>query len=77
MINLMLCGNDKVFDGMLITLLSISKHTDEALNVYLMTMDLREEDPRFKKIEEKHRKTIEDVLKKKNKEKNYQKRSYI
>lgn len=68
MINLMLCGNDKVFDGMLITLLSISKHTDEALNVYLMTMDLREEDPRFKKIEEKHRKTIEDVLKKKNKE---------
>ena len=29
MINLMLCGNSKVYDGILIALLSISKHTDE------------------------------------------------
>lgn len=40
MINLMLCGNDKVFDGMLISLLSITKHTKEALKVYLLTMGL-------------------------------------
>lgn len=40
MINLMLCGNDKVFDGMLLTLLSIRKHTQEELNVYILTMNL-------------------------------------
>ena len=33
MINLMFCGNDRVFDGMLIALLSIAKNTEEALNV--------------------------------------------
>ena len=67
MINLMLCGNDKVFDGMLITLISISKHTKEPLNVYLMTMNLTELNPNFTKLEEKHRKAIEDKLRERNK----------
>ena len=66
MINLMFCGNDKVFDGILIALLSISKHTDEPLNVYLMTMDLTDIDSRFSPIKEKQRAIIEDKLKEKN-----------
>ena len=66
MINLMLCGNSKVYDGILIALLSISKHTDEPLNIYLMTMDLTDIDPKFSPITEKQRKTIEDKLREKN-----------
>ena len=68
MINLMLCGNYKVFDGMLITLLSIAKYTRESLNVYLMTMDLRDIDEKFIPITEKERLIIENKLKEKNKE---------
>lgn len=68
MINLMLCGNQKVFDGMLIALLSISKHTKEPLNVYLATMDLRNIDIKFSPITEEHRLIIERALKEKNSE---------
>ena len=66
MINIMLCGNYKVFDGMLIGLLSICKHTKEDLNVYLITMDLSEQDEKFRPITEEHRKLIERKLKEKN-----------
>lgn len=68
MINLMLCGNYKVFDGMIISLLSICKHTKEALNVYLITMDLTEIDKNFKPITEQDRLIVENKLKEKNKE---------
>ena len=66
MINLMICGNYKVFDGMLIELLSIIKHTDEALNVYIITMDLTDENEAFKPITEENRKVLEDAIKQKN-----------
>ena len=66
MINLMLCGNQKVFDGMLITLLSISKHTTEPLNVYIATMDLTNIDEKFIPITENHRLIIENKLKERN-----------
>ena len=68
MINIMLCGNYKVFDGMLITLLSVAKYTKEPLNVYLNTMDLTEENPKFSPITEKDRKIIENKLQEKNPE---------
>lgn len=68
MINLMLCGNDKVFDGMLITLISITKHTSEALNVFIMTMDLTDVDKAFRPITEEHRLIIENKLKEENSE---------
>lgn len=68
MINLMLCGNNKVFDGMLISLISISKHTDEAINVYLLTMDLTDIDKAFKPITKKDCQIIENKIKERNTE---------
>ncbi len=68
MINLMFCGNDKVFDGMLISLISISKHTEEALNVYLMTMDLTDVNQVLKPITKKHCQIIENKIKERNSE---------
>lgn len=66
MINLMYCGNEKMFDGILISLLSIEKHTKEPLNVYLMTMDLEDIKKEYKPITEEERQIIEDILKEKN-----------
>lgn len=40
MINILLCGNKKVFDGALTELLSIINRTKETINCYLFTMDL-------------------------------------
>ena len=68
MINLLYCGNDKVFDGLLISLLSASKHTKDALRAYVLTMDLSDIDPKYQPITEAHRKFIEEVLQKENKE---------
>ena len=68
MINLMFCGNDKVFDGMLIALLSIAKNTNEVLNVFLITMDLTEQNEEFKAITEKQREILEMKIKEKNKD---------
>ena len=68
MINLMFCGNDKVFDGMLISLISISKQTEEALNVYLMTMDLTDVNQVLKPITKKHCQIIENKIKERNSE---------
>ena len=63
MINLLYCGNKKVFDGLLISLLSITKHTTDALNVYCFTMDLSDKDERYVPINQKQIDYIEKMLK--------------
>ena len=66
MINLMFCGNSKVFDGMVISLLSIVKYTKEPLNVFVLTMDLRNINEDYTPIEKKHIDILEDIIKEKN-----------
>lgn len=39
MVNLLLCGNKKFFDGALTQLISIKNRTEEAINCYIFTMD--------------------------------------
>ena len=68
MINLFLCGNDRMFDGFLISTLSIAKHTDEALNVILLTMNRTEQDARFVAINDEQAAVIEKALQKYNKD---------
>ena len=50
MINILFCGNDKVFDGALTTMLSILKRTDtkEAFTFYIYTMDVSHIKPEYK-----------------------------
>ena len=62
MINVMFAGNEKVFGGMTITLLSMVKHTKCPINAYLLTMKLDEIDKRFVPISEKQRKSLEKIL---------------
>ena len=49
MINILFCGNDKVFDGMLTTMLSILKRTEtkEPFTFYIYTMDVSHLNPKY------------------------------
>ena len=54
MINLMLAGNNKVFDGILISILSILKHCSEEIHMYILTMDLSNINDNYKAISDEH-----------------------
>ncbi len=66
MINLMFCGNDKVLDGMIISLLSITKHTKRMLNIFILTMDLQELNENYRAITKEQAKILENIVKKRN-----------
>lgn len=66
MINLMYAGNDKVFDGLLISLLSITKHNKDELSVFILTTDLSAFDENYKPFSTAQAKILEDVLKETN-----------
>ena len=50
MINILFGGNYKVFDGILLCLMSICKKTKEAINVFILTADVSELKPEYKPI---------------------------
>ena len=66
MINILLCGNKKVFDGALTLSISIMKRTKEPINIYIFTMSVTRLNPEFVAIEDKQVEFLEKVLKSKN-----------
>ena len=64
----MFCGNDKVLDGMTISLLSITKYTKEPLNVYIGTADLTEYNSAFTPVSKDQAMRLEELIKKTNTE---------
>ena len=44
---LMYCGNDRAFDGMMISLLSVIKYVKLPLEVFVLTMDLRDMNEKY------------------------------
>jgi lipopolysaccharide biosynthesis glycosyltransferase len=70
MLNILFCGNGKVFDGMLTASLSIVKRTEsrEPLNVFIYTMDVSHLKPAYTAIDDKHVSYLDSVLKKYNPE---------
>jgi len=68
MISLLYCGNEKVFRGLLISLLSVAAHTKEALDVHLLTMDLTDKNPAFLPITEDQSAFLEKTLREKHPE---------
>lgn len=68
MINLLLCGNKRVFDGALTQLISILNRTKEPINCFIFTMDctrLRED---FLPIEDEQIDFLNEVVKRKSPE---------
>ncbi len=70
MINILFCGNDKVFDGMITTMLSILKRTTtkENFNFYIYTMDVSDIKPQYKALSTKMGLYLDMIAKEYNKE---------
>ena len=71
--NILLCGNEKVFDGALTELISITNKTKESVNCYIFTMDLTRIKPEYISIKDEQIKFLDKVIKTKNPE-NYVKK---
>lgn len=66
MINLLLCGNSRVFDGALTQLISMTNRTAESVHCFLMTMELTRVNPDFTAITEEQTDFLRSVIQKKN-----------
>ena len=66
MINILLCGNEKVFDGALTELISITNKTKEAINCYIFTADLTRIKSEFTAIKDEQIEFLNEVVKTKN-----------
>lgn len=65
MINILFCGNDKVFDGMLTCALSILKrtNTNENFSFFILTMDVSHIKKTYKPIRDEQVKFFENIIK--------------
>ena len=68
MINILLCGNKKVFDGALTELLSIANRTKETINCYIFTMNLSRLKPDYLSITDEQIDFLNEVIQEKNKD---------
>jgi len=65
MINILLCGNEKVFDGALSQIISITNKTKETINCYIFTMDVSRIKPEYKSITDEQIDFLNKVVKSK------------
>ena len=68
MINILLCGNKKVFDGALTELISIINRTKETINCYIFTMKLSRLKPDYLSITDEQIDFLNEVVQEKNKD---------
>lgn len=64
--NLLLCGNKRVFDGALSQLISITNKTKEAIHCYIFTMHLERINPEFLSMTDEQIEFLNKVIKTKN-----------
>lgn len=65
MVNILLCGNGKVFDGALTELISITNRTKETINCYIFTMDATHLKSQYTPIEDEQIEFLNEVVKSK------------
>lgn len=66
MVNILMCSNGDAFDGIILTSLSLVKHTDSPITLYIGTMSLTDVDARFTAVSEKQATLLEKILKESN-----------
>ena len=66
--NILLCGNGRVFDGALSELISITNKTKENVVCYIFTMDLTRIKPEYTAISDEQVEFLNEVVKQKNPE---------
>jgi lipopolysaccharide biosynthesis glycosyltransferase len=64
MINLVYCGNAGIFKGILMSLYSAQENTKDALDVFILTGDFTDLDPRFLAISDKQTRFLEKMIQK-------------
>ena len=60
--NLLYCGNEKVYDGMMISLLSIIRHTKKELQIFVITLDLHEKNPSYLPISKQQTDNLQTMI---------------
>lgn len=68
MINILLCGNKRVFDGALTELISITNKTKESISCYIFTMDVSRINKEYTCITDEQIEFLNKVVKSKNSE---------
>ena len=68
MISVCYSGNKRVFAGLLLSVLSLVKYTRRPLHVFVLTMDLHEQDPAYLPFSENQMRILNGVLQAKNPE---------
>ncbi len=68
MIPILFNGNKKIFEGLLLSTISLAENTKEPLTIYVMTMDLSDENPNFLPFTDEQMEVLDVVLKKRNKD---------
>lgn len=68
MINILLCGNNKVFDGMLTELISITNKTKEPVNCIIFTAELTRIKKEYQPLSQQEADFLDEVVKSKNPE---------
>ena len=63
MINILFGGNYKVFNGILLCLMSMTKHCSDTLNIYILTADITEINPNYKPLTKYQVATLDNILK--------------
>ena len=66
MINILFGGNEKVFDGILLCLLSMTKYTNKVLNIFILSADVSELNPTFTPFNQNQINTLNHIVKNKN-----------
>ncbi len=66
MINILLCGNEKVFDGALTELISITNKTKDIVKCYIFTMDISRIKPEYTCITDEQVEFLNTIVKSKN-----------
>ena len=61
-------GNRRVYPGLLLSALSIIKHTDRPVRLYVLSMDLHEQDACYVPFSEQQMEVLNTVLREKNPE---------
>ena len=73
MVNILLCGNEKVFDGALTELISITNKTKGPINCYIFTANLTRIKPEYTPLQDEQIEFLNQVVKSKNEENRVQK----
>ncbi|MBR2786597.1 MAG: lipopolysaccharide biosynthesis protein [Clostridia bacterium] len=66
MVNILLCGNKKVFDGAVTQLISMTNRTKEDITCYIFTMDVSRLNPNFVPITDEQIEILNEIVKSKN-----------